>query len=112
MTSSGGSGNGPLLNLGIIGLGMYGYTAFISSTEVAASTAARIPSRTPSGSAGKRSMTSALSIFNFRVQRGQFGAGVINGELPFDAALFRVGGGGPRFGLFAKQLDVLDSTSF
>ena len=50
-------------------------------------------------------MSSALSIFNFRVEGLEFGACVVDFELPIDSALLRVTGRGPRGGFRSKLLD-------
>jgi hypothetical protein len=54
---------------------------------------------------------SALSVFDFRVQRLEFVACVVDGELPVDAALFVVACHGPGFCLVAELLDVAKATT-
>src|SRR5712691_13264003 len=48
--------------------------------------------------------SSALSIFNFRVEGLEFGACVVDFELPIDPALLRVTGRGPHGGFLGKLL--------
>src|SRR2546427_9024722 len=60
--------------------------------------------RTTGGVEHKIMRASALSIFNFRVEGLEFGACVVDFELPIDPALLRVTGRGPHGGFLGKLL--------
>src|SRR2546426_8566746 len=77
-------------------------TSHCSATEISSVTACEVSLVVGSDSGG--AATSALSIFNFRVEGLEFGACVVDFELPIDPALLRVTGRGPHGGFLRKLL--------